>query len=319
MCAGQLDIFLLLRSRGAALLVSSWRDPIDLLHHAVSLQQWAIVEHLLSKPGPARRKDRVNRRDHHNQVTPFWIAYYNDDTDWMTFLAHEGADINAAWGEGFTPFFHACLTGRFDTAMVLIRLGADVSTRFRSSSHPIVAEFDWIQREDGRTDVEPPGPSPLVGCRPIDICHHFRLNDRSYGWGSRYDRDFPSHHERLADWVDDLEVYRGRLQRALLDAPGAELETSVSVSGDVDVDVDVVDGNPQDVVLLAARELLMSFLKIIIRHPKFRAYHAKHGTKGIFEAVRGTPIGFDPKWRAERVDEIETCLRSKGSRRFCHG
>ncbi|KAK3331677.1 ankyrin repeat-containing domain protein [Cercophora scortea] len=309
MCSGNMEIFHLLRARGAEKLVSGWRDTIDFLHHAIALRQWMFVEYFLNEPGPTTRRDRVNRRDSQG-ITPFWVAYYNNDTEMMSFLAREGADINAGWGElsedehGFTPLFHACFTGRLDTALTLINtLGADVNTRFRASRHHSVCwYYKWTRA--GEDDVYHPR---LEGCRPIDVVHNYDGPGRRCVRPWPLERDLSSRYKLLIIWGRDIDKFKSKVYRALLDA-GAELETSVTVSGEGDR-----DGNHQDVVLFAARNGLLRLLKLLICSPQFREYRARHGAQGMYEAMS------EDWWfsRDENVkcpdglEEFETCLREQ--------
>jgi len=106
-----------------------------LVHHAVALSRHAIVGDLLNHP---RFKDSFTRRDPLG-LTPLWIAYNNNDKAMIQLLLTNGANINQEldhrksrrsydnFVRNYTVLADACLFGKFEIALFLIHMGADVN------------------------------------------------------------------------------------------------------------------------------------------------------------------------------------------------
>ncbi|KAH9909091.1 ankyrin repeat-containing domain protein [Xylariomycetidae sp. FL2044] len=70
----------------------------------------------------------VDAKDHNGQ-TPFAYACIAPrvDGETLSYLQEKGADINVDLGGGATPLLEACWHGRYETAIELVDLGADVN------------------------------------------------------------------------------------------------------------------------------------------------------------------------------------------------
>ncbi|KAK0631123.1 ankyrin repeat-containing domain protein [Bombardia bombarda] len=292
------------RPKMQGMLLEDQMGYTDVLHHAVALGRWAVVEEILqlAEKADGRREDLVNAVDYLG-LTPFWMACNNEDLDGMMLLARMGANVNADLGKGFTPLFHACLIRRFDLAIELVRLGADVNTIFADCDNElmeITLEMNVTIYGDlgnGRVVVE--------DCRPLDLCVSFAGDNRS---GHDLSRATSNH---LSD--DERRTYQMLLLRTLLDA-GAKLMYTP------DDEYSREEGYVYDAVVQAAFEHRVDILAEMIGHSAFVDYFEKQGCQGILEASQDAPCSeHEAKGNEqammredERLRQVEDCLREHG-------
>jgi len=87
----------------------------------------------------------INARDSSNfGITPLAFAILQDQTQMAKFLIHQGADVNAKYGDEDTALHYAAFLGQYEVAELLVQKGADVNAEDEEGKTPIFSTMvDW--------------------------------------------------------------------------------------------------------------------------------------------------------------------------------